>query len=97
MDLQTNREVAAQEDLLQKADLNLNLTESRHKNLKHVIQSVDVEFEAAKKPVETETEKKNSEAESESSQSYSDSNQTGATSISRRAQDLAEAQQRIQE
>lgn len=95
MDLQSNREVAAQEDLMQKADLNLNLTEQRHKNLKHVIQSVDVEFEAAKKPAETE--KKNSEGESDLSQSNSDSNQTGATSISRRAQDLAEAQQRIQE
>lgn len=65
MDLQTNREVAAQEDLLQKVDLNLNLTEQRHKNMKHVIQSVDVEFEAEKKPSETETEKKNTEVESE--------------------------------
>lgn len=65
MDLQTNREVAAQEDLLQKVDLNLNLTEQRHKNMKHVIQSVDVEFEAEKKPSETETEKKNTEVESD--------------------------------
>lgn len=65
MDFQSNREVAAQEDLMQKADLNLNLTEQRYKNMKHIIQSVDVEFEAEKKPAETETEKKNTEVESE--------------------------------
>ena len=97
MDLQTNREVAAQEDLLQKADLNLNLTESKYKNMKHIIQSVDVEFEGPKKSVMAEEEKKQSSSESntEQSQSNSDSNQTGASSISRRAQDLAEAQQKI--
>lgn len=93
MDLQTNREVAAQEDLLQKADLHLNLTEQESMKRK-VLQSIDIEFEGTKKPAMTEgekkpaeivTEKKSSETDSEKSQTNSDSNQSGPKSVSRRA------------
>ena len=48
MDLQTNKEVAAQEDLMQKADLRLKSTESSNQK-KLVLQSIDVEFEGPKK------------------------------------------------
>ena len=62
MDLQTNKEVAAQEDLMQKADLRLKSTESSNQK-KLVLQSIDVEFEGPKKQAMTESEKKPTEIE----------------------------------
>ena len=73
IDLQSSREVAANEDLMEKADLQVNATSSKHYK-KHMIQSVDIEFEGQKKSEQaSENIKKLSEADTESSQSQSSS------------------------
>lgn len=91
--MQSSREVAANEDLMEKADLQVNATRSKHYK-KHLISSVDVEFEGQKKSSEEAAEpvKKLSESDSESSSQSSSSQQSKASYLTKRAQDLAEAQ-----